>query len=65
MNKIHTKMASNKMKEWVQKNIVNEAEEYAGMNNSINENEPDDTNENKLDKNTVTYVIDIKVSIEG
>ena len=60
MNKIHTKMTSNKMKEWVQNNIVNEVEEYAGMHKSINENEPDDINENELDKNTVAYVIDIK-----
>ena len=60
MNKIHTKMTSNKMKEWVQNNIVNEVEEYADMHKSINENEPDDINENELDTNTVAYVIDIK-----
>ena len=29
MNKIHTKMKSNKMKKWMHKNIINEAEEYA------------------------------------
>ena len=32
---------------------------------NINENEPDDINENELDENTVAYVSDIRVSIEG
>ena len=31
----------------------------------INENEPDDINENKLDENKVAYVSDIRVSTEG
>ena len=31
MNKIHTNMKSNKMKEWMQKNIVNETGEYSGI----------------------------------
>ena len=35
------------MKEWMQKNIVNEAEEYAGIQKNINENETDYINENK------------------
>ena len=32
MNKIHTKMTSDKMKEWMQENIVNETEKYVGIN---------------------------------
>ena len=56
MKKNHTKMTSNKMKQWTQKNIVNEAEEYAGIHKNINENEPDGINENKLDENTVAYL---------
>ena len=31
LNKIHTKMTSNKMKYWMQKNIVYEAEEYGDI----------------------------------
>ena len=44
------------------KSIVNEAEEYAVMHKNINQNEPDDINENELDKSTVAYVNDIRVS---
>ena len=29
--KIHTNMTPNNMKEWMQKSIVNESEEYAGI----------------------------------
>ena len=65
MKKVHSKMISNKMKEWVQKNIVNKAEEYAGINKNINEIEPDDINENELYKNTVAYVSGTTVYIEG
>ena len=46
MNKINTKITSNKMEGWMQKNIVNESEEYLGIQKKINENEPDDINEN-------------------
>ena len=42
-------MTSKSMKQWMQKNIVNEAGEYAGVNKNINDNEPDDINENELD----------------
>ena len=51
MNKIHTNLTSEKMKEWMQKNIVNEAEEYGGTNKNINDNKSDAINENKLYKN--------------
>ena len=44
MKKIHTEMTYNNMKEWMQRDIINEAEEYAGMHKSINENEPYDMN---------------------
>ena len=64
-NKINTKTTSNKMKEWIQKNILNESEEYVGIYKDINENKTDDINENKLDENTVVYVSYIRVSIEG
>ena len=64
MNKIHTKLTSNKMKEQIQTNIVDKAEEYAGMHKNINENEPDDIHENELDENTVAYVSNIRVSTE-
>ena len=64
MNKIHTKMTQKKIKEWMQKNIVNEAEEYSGIHQNINKNEPDDINENKLDENIVAYVSDTIVSTE-
>ena len=62
MSKINTKMTSNNMKEWMQKNILNEAKEYAVIHKNINENEPYDINENKLYENTVAYAIDIRVS---
>ena len=58
-------MTSNKMKEWMQKNIVNKVEGYSGIHKNINENEPDDINENGLDENIVAYVSDIRVSTEG
>ena len=45
MNKINTKMISTKMKYWMQKDIVNESEEYLGIDKTIIENEPDDINE--------------------
>ena len=64
-NKINTKTTSNKMKEWIQKNILNESEEYVGIYKDINENKTDDINENELDENTVVYVSYIRVSIEG
>ena len=50
MNKIHTNMAIKNTKEWIQNNIANESEEYAGMHKNIDENEPDDINDNKLDE---------------
>ena len=65
MEKINTKMISNKIKKWLQKNIVNEEEEYAGKHKNINENEKNDINEKKFDENTVAYVSDIRVSTEG
>ena len=65
MNKINTKMISNNMKEWMQKNIVNESEEYLGIHKNINENETYGINENELDENTVAYVSGIRVSTEG
>ena len=65
MKKINTKMTQDNMKEWMQKNIVNESEEYSGIHKNINENEPYDINENKFDENTVAYKSDIKVSTEG
>ena len=63
MNKIHRKMTSNKIKEWMQKHVVNESEEYSGMHKNINEHEPDDINKNELDENTVKS--DIRVSTKG
>ena len=60
----YANMTSNKMKEWMQKNIVNEPEEYVGIHKKINENESNDINEKK-NENTVAYVSDIRVSIEG
>ena len=42
-------MTSNKMKEWRQQIILNEAEEYEGIHKHINENEKNDINENELD----------------
>ena len=65
MKQIHTKMTSNKMKEWMKTSVVKKSEEYAGIHKNNNENEPDDINENKLDENTVSYVSDTKVSTEG
>ena len=65
MSKINTNMTSKNMKEWIQKNIVDEPEEYAGMDKNINENEPYDINENELYENIVAYVSDIGVSTEG
>ena len=65
MNKIHTKMTPENMKEWAQNNIVNVTEEYAGIHKNINENEPYDINDNKLDENIVAYVSDIRGSTEG
>ena len=62
MKKIHKNITSNKMKQWMQENIVNEAEEYAGIHKNINENEPDDINENGLDENIVAYISGIRVS---
>ena len=32
---------------------------------NINDNEPDDINEDKLDENTVAYISGIRVSTEG
>ena len=52
------------MKECMHQNIVNEAEEYASIHKNINENEPDDPNDTKLDENTVAYVSDTRVSKE-
>ena len=46
----------------MQENIVNEAEEYAGIHKNINENELDDINENGLDENIVAYISGIRVS---
>ena len=65
MNKIDTNMKFKNMKEQIQKNIVNEEEEYAGKHKNINQNEQNDINENKFDENTVAYVSDIRVSTEG
>ena len=65
MNKINTKMTLNKMKEWIQKNIVNESEEYVGMHKNINQNEPDDINENELYEKKFAHISDTRVSIEG
>ena len=65
MNKIDTNMTFKNMKEQIQKNIVNEEEEYAGKHKNINQNEQNDINENKFDENTVAYVSDIRVSTEG
>ena len=62
--KITTQMTSNNMKECMHQNIVNEAEEYASIHKNINENEPDDPNDTKLDENTVAYVSDTRVSKE-
>ena len=45
MNQINTKVTSNKMKEWMQKNNINKSEEYVGIHNNINRNELDDLNE--------------------
>ena len=53
------------MKEWMQKNVVNELEEYVGIHKNINENEPNDINETELDENTVYYVSDTRLSTEG
>ena len=49
VNKIPKNITLNKMKEWMQKKIVDEAEECTGIHKDINENEPCDINENKLD----------------
>ena len=65
MNKIDTNMTFKNMKEQIQKNIVNEEEEYSGKHKNINQNEQNDINENKFDENTVAYVSDIRVSTEG
>ena len=58
-------MTSKNMKQWMQKNIVNKAGEYAGIHKNINDNEPDDINENELDENKVAYVSAIRVSTQG
>ena len=55
-------MTSNKMIELMKKKIINKTEEYAVTHENINQNEPDDNNENKLDEKTVAYVSDIIVS---
>ena len=65
MNKNNTNMTSKNMKEWMHKKSKNEAEEYAVIHKNINNNEIDDINENKLDKNTVAYVSDTRVSTKG
>ena len=54
-------MTLNKMKDYMQKNILNETEEYAGIHKNINENEADDINDKKLDENTVAYVSYIRL----
>ena len=49
----------------MQKNIVDESEEYSDIHKNFNENEPYDIKENELYENTFSYVSGIRVSIEG
>ena len=65
LNKIHTKMTSNKMKYWMQKNIVYKAEEYGDIHKNTNQNEPVDINKKELEGNIIAYVSDTRVSSGG
>ena len=49
----------------MQKNTVNESDQYENIPKNIPDNEPDDINENETDEKKVAYVSDISVSIEG